>query len=470
MTFFRLLLLCFAMVPALPAQGQLLAKSDLVADLQFLNDAVRNGHPANYRREPKIVLDSLILRFEKTLPDSITWRQYEAAVRESVSHIGCVHTSVKSSPIRQKEKAQEGFFPWSVFTDGSRIYAYETPKDTAGVPGTGDEIVSVNGMLSTEIISQMMQYRTADGKGETFMQQLINRNFASLYYFYFGQHPIFEITYLHKGHEYAGSYPGSGKTALQARDWKILPQEGEKIAVKSKTAHLSVLPGNIQYLRIGSFGKGYKLFYRRVFRYLGANPGQSLVIDLRDNLGGSRSNAEKLLSYLLPVKTSYSVIRPEQNLGPYLRGKEKMKFRASYFYYDVRELFHRKKLSDGVAFKYEIKPRRKASGNQPVYVLVNGYTASSSTIVASYLKHHRQAVVVGELTAGGEYRNNGGSYPNLVLPRSGITIHTSTYRMEYDFAREGDKGIVPDLPVIYDADSYQRKDLEMELIKGRIVQ
>lgn len=439
-------------------QGQQLSKSNLLEDLRFLDKAVQNGHPVNYRRAEKITFDSLILAVERHFPDSLSWRQYEAAIRFAVWEIGCVHTSVKKSPLKSKETQPKGFFPLDVFTDGKRLFV----SSTDSVLWAGDEILSINGVSSQRIVDSMLRYKSPDGRSITFARQIINRNFPALYYIYFGVSASYEIAFSRGGQTHTLQLNGKGKSALSTKEWKPGSPAGLEKIYEGKEAYFGMLPGNVAYLKLDAFKKKYKPFYRKMFRHLEKNPPAQLIIDLRDNLGGSRAHAEALLSHLIARKTSYDVIRPKNNLGDYLKGKEKMKFWMSFIFYDVKALFKRKKLADGVSFTYKVKPKKKVLDQQPIYLLVNGYTASSSTIVATYLKHYNHAIVIGEQTSGGEFRNNGGSYPNLILPRSGIEIRTSTYRLEYDFAQPGDSGIVPDYEIVYDHQNFLKSDLELQ--------
>ncbi len=447
---------------SLPVQSQQLAKSGLVEDLTFLNEAVRN-HPANYQLAEKIHLDSLISEVKRNYPDSISWRLYESKVREAVWEIGCVHTSVSNSPIRTKEKVQNGFFPLDVFTDGLNLFLCEDSKDTNLLLQRGDQIVSVNGLPVPALMHDLSLYKSPDGRGISYAQQIVNRNFAALYFIYFGASDSFAIEFIHEGRPMSETIAGKDKSVLKAKEVKIIAPANLKVLFTDKEAFFGMLPNNIAYLRINSFKKKCKPFYRKIFRYLEENPAQNLVIDLRDNLGGSRTNVEVLLSYLINEKTGYRIIRPKDNLGNYLHGKERLKFWASFLYFDVQELFYRKKLDDGVAFRYYVKPRKSIYGDQ-IYLLINGFSASSSTVTASYLKHHRQAITIGQQTSGGEYMNNGGSYPSLILPQSKIEIRTATYRFEYDFGAGQKGGIVPDYEVVYDVETYLKVDLEMQKV------
>lgn len=452
------------LISAAPVQCQQLAKSDLLADLHFLNEAVTHGHPVNYDRKEtaKVDFEKLIAEVQQKDKDSLSWREYESAIRQAVWEIGCVHTTITKSPIRTKEKNKSGFFPLKIFTDGKALYASQKPEADAKLT-KGDEIVSINGIPAAKIIQEMLQYKAPDGRSIDFGKEIMNRNFTALFFFCFGTFDSYEVIFLHGTDLLTENFKGKDQSVLKSEEVKLSPAKETKILFTAKNASFGIIGDSIAYLRLESFDRKCKSFYKEVFAYLKAHPTKSLILDLRNNLGGSRTNVEILLSYLIQEPASYDIIRPKENLGKYLKGSNKMKFMASFMAFDLKRIFHTKRVADGMAFTYNIKPKKHIY-QQPIYVLVNGFSASSSSLTTAYLRHHRKAIVIGEQTGGGEFMNNGGSFPNLVLPKSGIEIKTSVYRFQYDFPGQGRSGVIPDYPVKYDVQSYMQTDLEMKCV------
>lgn len=434
---------------------QLFSKQDLVADLSFLNEAVKHGHPVNYLRKEKIAFDSLVEAVILHYPDSISSRLYESTVRQAVWEIGCAHTYVTVPTVRSKAKVSE-LFPLKVFTDGIGLFLLETPTDTLSAFKKGQKLETINGITSTQIIRDLSKYQSPDGKSTAFANLVITQSFRALFYIYYGHFPSFHITVSDEGKMIQETWkPVKPEKSI------IPPIEGKgTILITDSSSYFGLVEDSIAYLQINTFSRNYKWFYKKVFRYMEAAKPAHLVIDLRGNSGGSRNNTEALLSYLLHEKAEYSVIRPKANLGKYLEGKHRRRFLSSYIYFDLGDLFKRRKVKEGTAFRYRIKPRKMES-HPELYVLINGYSASASTIVASYLKHHAHAVMIGQQSGGGEFTNNGGSYPSLVLPRSKIEIKTATYHFQYDFEGTNKAGIIPDHVINYDVHSYRTTDLEM---------
>ena len=290
----------------------------------------------------------------------------------------------------------------------------------------------------------------------------LNKNFAALYFLYFGVFSEYEFEYTRANESVMSAVPGTKQTVLKPREANNFVPEAAVLIRKGKDASFFILKDSVYYLRLDAFSrKKYKSFYRSIFKYMRRHGEHELVLDLRDNLGGSRINVESLLSYLVNQKISYTIVRPNENLKPFLIDENRMRFKMSYIFFDYKDFCKREKMSDGVAFHYRIKPKRNVFSG-PISIFVNGYTASSSTVTASNLRQHRNAVIFGQQTAGGEFFNYGGSYPNLVLPQSKIEVKTGTYKFIIGGDGTNPNGIVPDYPIQYDVNSYQQKDLEFE--------
>ena len=100
-----------------------------------------------------------------------------------------------------------------------------------------------------------------------------------------------------------------------------------------------------------------------------------------------------------------------------------------------------------------------------IFVITDGFTASASTMLSSWLKQHGNTTFVGEQAGGGYNGNNGGSFPVLTLPVSKVEINLPAYRLILDPASDNKKGIIPNVqPPVTIQDIIQKRDVEMETI------
>ena len=155
--------------------------------------------------------------------------------------------------------------------------------------------------------------------------------------------------------------------------------------------HLASNP-RIGYLRLSSFGKHTVEELRAVLTDTTTSPPfEAIILDLRDNSGGLLSAA---------VETCDAFVSKGRIVST--RGRDGL-----------------------IRVKYDAKLSTTIVGaTMPVAVLVNGFSASASEIVAACLQDHGRAVIVGERTWGkGTVQN----ILELEGGRSALKLTTASY-------------------------------------------
>lgn len=177
----------------------------------------------------------------------------------------------------------------------------------------------------------------------------------------------YEVTTDSKTSEVSAKIKGEEGTKVKM---EIL-REGEKMTfeitrenVKLHYVKAEVLDNNIGYITVSSFDEGTADEFKNKLEELQSKNVKSLIIDLRNNGGGIVQEATQIADYLLDKDQKIIITKDKQ-------GKEEI------------TLSKEDKITD-----------------LPVVVLVNGYTASSSEILASALKDNNRAKVVGTKTYG----------------------------------------------------------------------
>lgn len=136
-----------------------------------------------------------------------------------------------------------------------------------------------------------------------------------------------------------------------------------------------MLNGRIGYLKLTSFYPGSEAREVLIAALNYLSNSESLIVDLRNNGGGS--------SYTLKLFSSY-FFEPDVILG------------ASYW-----------RPSDQITKSYsEIYVPGKRLSNMPVYVLTSGRTYSAAEAFSQMVKDHKRGVVIGERTGGGAHSGN----------------------------------------------------------------
>jgi hypothetical protein len=177
-----------------------------------------------------------------------------------------------------------------------------------------------------------------------------------------------------------------------------------------------ILPGGVGYLRLADFvisgttlADGSELLadLDRRLDELDAQDAQSLVLDLRNNGGGSVQTADELLGRFLP-DTVRTIHEYDQ------RGNE----------------------------SYELASGRIHARQLPMAVLINGGSASAAEVTAAVLRGANRAVLVGQRTAGAV-----ASSELLPLPGGGgLQIAVAAAKAANSEVELDGVGVLPDVP------------------------
>jgi len=422
-----------------PPISNKLSKSGLLSDLRFLDSAVRTGHPVNYKAQ-LVTLRPLIDSVRNSDMDSLTKGEYRFIIGKALSMIGCIHTSLESNPMLSSD--QHAYFPLRVNLIAGHLYYTGT---SSTIVKRGAEITEINGMPVSKLLGQLRNYAASDGGTDAFSSQYLHAMAGQLIALYF-------------------TYPKQYK--LRLSDGKMLSltsvndPETDKVKADDQVSVRS-LNASTTLLKIPTFSSNED--FADIFKTINSLHVQNLVIDLRGNTGGDRDAAVALFSHLVNNSFSYQILQPKQ-LHPYafLNGKGKTYYVLSFIKYNIGNFFKGKRTPLGRSFSYAFKSSKELYKGH-LFVLTDGFTASSATMVTSWLKQHTNAVFVGRQSGGGYNGNDGGSFPLITLPCSKMVLRFPVYRLILDPGSEKRDGIIPDHLVEYNLEdvlSGKDKDLE----------
>ena len=202
-------------------------------------------------------------------------------------------------------------------------------------------------------------------------------------------------------------------------DYLEIPVERRKI--ESPTVSSEMLENNIGYIEITEFDDVTEDQFAESLAECKGNGMKALILDLRSNPGGNLSTVCEISRMVLPK-------------GMIVYTEDKYGKRDEYTCDGVRQL------------------------QVPAVVLVNGYSASASEILAGAMKDHGIATIMGTTTFGkGIVQRvislSDGSAVKLTVSKyytpSGSDIH--------------EKGIEPDVVVEFDADAYYDEGIDNQL-------
>ena len=441
-------------------------KKELIEDLNYLNNAVVNTHPIIINPTWSNKLDSFVNSIEQVEGAEISAFYYDNAIREAISLLGCVHTSVIKSPFQDllSEKINEMgnyvFFPLRLFVDSSGLYLIDLESNSLDTSIQFPfQVDSINGIGSQEIINSMSVHYPQDGYQKTLAYKILNEHGA-----YFLRRHFYDVNSLRiKGRTEEGGTIALNIEAVQSYDnksFRYYQPEGRPI-VKEKDVALFDLGSESAYLKLETvMYENYQMIHKTIFEYLASTNKKNLIIDLRGNGGGSQIVYLDFLTHLSSDSLRIEMVKREE-FGLKYFNKKRQKDKPSKKIYKRCE-----RIENGTQYFINPIPPKTTIFNGDLYVMMDGGTASGASQLASFLKNRINATCIGQETGGGETGNNGHGYDQLELPNSKITIRWPRYNVKLDLPIPiNHRGVKPNFEIKYDAKSYlSNRDLEMEKV------
>lgn len=455
------------------SQTRLVTPNELKEDINYLQEMLYAIHPSPFRYTPKKDMDalfaSLLIKSEKNMEV----KTFEQEINFLLTKIGCIHTTARRKIPKksQSDTTVVKFIPFEFFNRNDNLWLGNSLKDTLK-QYEWQQVLSIDGDTSEEVIKKLMGYHASDGYNSTFMERLLNRgaNFTALYRSYYGQMddtPL--VLKTEEGDTLKAVIPNLSLKKKKGEKKKVNPKK-EKWDKEVKN-HFFRDEGDWAVLKISSFNP-YKhktrKFYREIFKHLDEKGTQTLVIDLRDNLGGSISDANNVLKKILDEDF---VVLLERKKAPTFKYSS-FTSKISYVFFSMNRLMSFRKnykKGDTKVTELKMKVSRKHNFEGTVYVITNGYSASSSSYLATFLKHKENAIIVGDESGGGAAGNNGLYYTMVKLPNSNLQVRVPFYWLDYQLKEDEGRGVMPDKEILYSIEDLKnKKDLEMEWLKGQL--
>ncbi|MBC7557377.1 MAG: peptidase S41, partial [Chryseobacterium sp.] len=408
---------------------------------------------------------------------------------------GHLRVTIPVKKLTRKEKkylkTQKGLFGRYNFTiDGERLYILDNADKIPNMQ-VGTELLKINGTPTSDLLKQYKKLITSDGKNQTFQKYYLSRAWANFFTY---ENGILDSVKLET------KYQNEIKTFYLKRD-KISKTEkkAEKIEVKKKeqsnknndynsarklynrSLSFETKDSSVAYMVINSFSNTRsKKFYKESFAKLKEAKTKYLIIDMRNNFGGSVAEINNLYSYLTDKKLKF--------LDDIEVTSNKSMFHADYFnqipgflkplagiaypFYLVVTAFSNKEKNGKhyLTANYAVKKIKEDNFKGKLYVLINGGSFSAASILPSKLKGDNRAYLVGEETGGANDGTVAGRYSTETLPNSKLKLPIGLMLFQPNITfTHTEKGVIPDKQIIPTlAEILQKKDVQKEWILDQI--
>ena len=452
---------------------EILSRIQAEKDAKALEKMILKVHPAPDAYISKDSFRHLVRQMLAFEGNHIAVKDWEVRVRHALLPIGCGHTYMaKGNKSSKKEKRVHYNLPFRVFTQNERTWVIGGVDSLqTDISPAGSELLAIGERPAAQVAAHLRKHQPSDGFNTSFQKRVINRDLFYNYLFskYYSADSIQYITWAEPNgvqhYQKVQCIKDDDMVPLKTpRDTsiKILHQ------MKQRKQYFYMHPQNkdIGVLKINTFsGRNGAKFYKKVMKDLKVQKTPYLVVDLRDNTGGSFASSTSLIRYTTNKKFSMTLSRRlfrswhNQPLTNHI-GKLSTFIAFDLLYWGKRWIRGGK-----MHYKLKFKPIKKDHYNGQVFILVNGMSFSASSQTATFIKAQSDAVIIGTETGGGSRAINGMQIPVFKLPESKFLIHIPQMHLDYKMGKDMGQGVMPHIPTEYTVeDMLARRDLDWEAV------
>lgn len=411
------------------APSGLLSRKQAQFDIDALIYTFSEVHPNMFHECGQARFMEAVGRVKNNLPDSVSKVQLYKEVAPLIAMLGDGHSNL-NFPFNDLFTEELHRFPLFVDINLDNYAITATTCIDSLVP-RGAEVLSINGIESRALLENMMPYAS----GERYFFRLARVNFLFP--------ALFEILYAADSYEVTYREPGKKKNRtvlLKPATWDEIKQrtpkskkQQEKVADYSFTLDKEKNVAIMDFLHFNNPAKA-RAFADSMFRTIREQGITNLIIDIRNNGGGSSVVGDEFLRYISPVpfqQMSKAFVRITPTTRRLMNSSGS--YPGLYYYNNDTKL---------------IKPLTAEEGhfNGKVYLLTSHQTFSSAGSFAWAFKQFGMGTVIGEETGGMNVCF--GDILFYKLPVSGLSCSISYKRFWQYGADEKDiHGTLPDYTV-----------------------
>lgn len=407
------------------------SKEEIKNDFKYLRGTLEVVHYNLYTYTKKEVFNSVYNKIESSINDSLTslqayrlFQPYLALAKMSECVIFPPYGEYWGNYLRNGGTV----FPLNLGFSKGKVFVKDNFSNEPQI-SKGDEITSFNGKPIKEFMEGV--YHFMSGWNEYYKNSFLeNTNFSRFYWFIYDKCDIFHLEIRQKeGREIAVKLPAiSG--------WDYEGKLSKQYPPRKPPREFRFINNDIAYLYPGEFvnnpGKWDSLsqatrwdntefchFIDSSFSAFRKMKAKSLIIDLRNNQGGSNTFSDHMISYIASKPFGFA---------------SKLKVRTSRI---IKEFWKNINIPSVKELKQAILSHENGSrfevslpDNQPqpdsirfkskVYVLINRFSFSNTTSVASIIKDYQLGKLIGEETP--DFISSYGAIQQFNLPNTQIAV------------------------------------------------
>ena len=468
----------------------------LKKDVDFANKKLQKFHPNLYWYITKKQLDYKFDSLKQTIKQPLKPNEFFlklapviADVREG--HLRLIPLEKRFTKKETKKlKDQKGTLGrLNYVIENNHLYVKDNTEKVGNLK-VGTELLKINDVPVAEILNKYRPLVTSDGYNTTYQKYSLARRFNTFFTLEYGILDSLKVETKLKDSLQTVVLKRETKTKTEKKkekqDQKLTEEKktkGYNPITKSFNRNLQFLlkDSSVAYIKIKSFSGTYsKKFYKETFATIKKAKTKYLIIDIRDNLGGSLAEINNLYSYFAKEKFKFIKDIEVSSRTSILSTDYLSNFPTltkplgviSYPLYMMFSVISTKK-KDGKFYIKDLFPSKKPKTNAykgETYVLINGSSFSASSVISAKFKADHLATLVGEETGGANDGTVAGIYSTQKLPNSKMKLPIGLFLIQPNIEFSNTmKGVTPNVEIIPTLEEVlQKKDVQLNWILNDI--
>lgn len=469
-------------------------------DFEIFKQISKEANSGLYKYRTKQQIDSIYNWGNNQIEKLTSYRDFYNLICTISNFEGSVHNDI-DLPKKYAENLKNetnGYFPYTIKWINGKWLLNIKDKE---IP-LGAEILTINEIPIAEIIQELYKYYSTDGNNLTGKRVGLMAHFSKYYRLQYGLTKSFNVSYVNpitkkletkniESIAYKSYYENFNKIHSLPTDLFYFAhlKENQKYNYKQLDSLTGIL--TIHTFAMGNETtkehKKYIEFLDSIFIEIKTKEIKNLIVDVRNNGGGTdpndlitysyltnrnfQENKEAWISFTKIPLVKYIDHKIPRFIRPLVVGKFNKLFQDEFsqeksgkFYQDENSYDHKIRTPNPNAFKGDI------------YLLTSPKIASAGSLFAAMLSGNENTITIGEETMGGYFGHNGHTPLSYKLPKSKIVMTFSIVNLEQDVPKKEnqkyDRGIIPDYEVTQTFEDFMtntdtQMNFTMELIRKK---
>lgn len=447
---------------------KMLTIAGMKTDLAMMKTVWEQMHAGLYRYNTPEQINAFFADADKKTNNPLEQRVFYLLIAQLNNKINCGHTYLNyynNNDVIKANLYSSNVVPF-LFRPIADDFIITHDFSDAGLFNKGDIILSINNIPIKQIRDSLLTVTKADGLNG-YNQRLYEMGIYpddietehyclfDIYFPMFFKADINEINYVIKVKTPAGVIKEIACNGID-KSQRLITFENKygPLPQKDATWTLKKLNETIALFTIGDFATynwdfDYKIYLDSIFTMLKQEHFTNLIIDIRNNEGGSDEARDEVLSYLIhnPVpalnefRRLYRFISLPDSILPYLNTWDPAFLKTKFGYLQTTDGYY--------ALGQENMQIDAIMGKQnsfvgDVYLITDAGNTSSTFLMAKLIKYEELGKLVGEPTGGSQQGINGGEIVFFTLPYSKIEMDIPLIYQQL-YGSLPDKGIQPNV-------------------------